>query len=263
MSRAGEGAHRSGSASRTARGRRGVDVVGVDGSRAGWYFIRINDTGVRHGVCRTAASLHEQNRSAELILIDVPIGLLDKGPGGRVCDSEARRLLGPPRSSSVFSPPVRAVLQEGDYRAASALNRELTGKGISQQTWGIVPRILDVDRLLRVPGPARRKFREVHPEVLFWGLSGGRPMEHNKKTSDGAEERLDVLLGVFPEASRVITALAGNRPTGVTRDDFLDALCSAVVGRVGGGRLRTLPPDPPRDSRGLPMQIAYLDPRDL
>ena len=48
---------------------------------------------------------------ADSVLIDIPIGLSDSGPGGRLCDREARQLLGCGRVSSVFSAPARRTLQ--------------------------------------------------------------------------------------------------------------------------------------------------------
>lgn len=47
-----------------------------------------------------------------VIAVDVPIGLLDvPARGGRLCDQHARHLLkGTPRTSRVFSSPVRRML---------------------------------------------------------------------------------------------------------------------------------------------------------
>ena len=62
---------------------------------------------------------------ANSVLIDIPIGLLDKGPDERSCDKAARKLLGK-RASSVFPAPARQALDASDYQAALAVNREST-----------------------------------------------------------------------------------------------------------------------------------------
>lgn len=64
---------------------------------------------------------------------------------------------------------------------------------------------------------------EVHPEVCFWALSGQRPMAHNKKTKEGAADRLSILNPIFPKIGHHL----GSRPNGVGKDDLLDTAASA------------------------------------
>jgi predicted RNase H-like nuclease len=80
--------------------------------------------------------------------VDMPIGLSDAAP--RACDVAARKFLGR-GASSVFSAPPRAILQCADYRAALALARSTTGRGITKQTFNITPKVAELDRLI---GPA-------------------------------------------------------------------------------------------------------------
>lgn len=49
-------------------------------------------------------------QAADLILVDIPIGL-PECPERRSCDGEARRKLGRPRGSSVFTTPTRQTVQ--------------------------------------------------------------------------------------------------------------------------------------------------------
>jgi len=74
--------------------------------------------------------------------IDIPIGLLN---GSRACDKAARKLLGQPRGTSVFAAPCRAALSATTHREASQINREETGRGLSQQAFGIISKIKQVD----------------------------------------------------------------------------------------------------------------------
>ena len=44
---------------------------------------------------------------------------------------------------------------------------------------------------------------------------------------------------------------------GVAKDDILDALVAAVTARCGHDRLQTIPNCPPKDCKGLPMEMVY------
>ena len=67
----------------------------------------------------------EATRQAELLLVDIPIGLPETG-AERACDLMARRLLGP-RKSSVFPVPVRQAVHAPTYQEACDLNATATG----------------------------------------------------------------------------------------------------------------------------------------
>jgi len=239
------------------------EYVGVDGCKAGWLAISLDDAGSwRIGVHGDFAALWANYEAAGLILVDIPIGLVDGGPDGRQCDTLARRLLSPRRSSSVFTPPARPTLEAPDYQTALALNRRLTGRGISIQSWNIAPKIREVDRFLRrLSEDKRRPIREVHPELLFWALNGRQAMVQRKSRLSGYEERLAVLRQLFDPAEAIAkAALARYRRSEVARDDILDALAAAVTGYLSRGELRSIPEDVPRDAFGLPMEMAYFLP---
>lgn len=227
--------------------------VGVDGCRAGWFAVEIDDSGAwRYAVYADIRALWTQHHTAEHILIDMPIGLSDTGR--RQCEREARKSLGA-RRSSIFSVPVRAALDVKTYAEASAINFERSGLKLSKQTWNIMPKIREVDHLLRENDLAREKFMEVHPEVLFRGLTGA-PMTMPKKTAEGFAERLDVLEQYLPDAETVIDAALRDFPRKqVVRDDIVDALVIAIVARIGN--FESLPAIPDVDAEGLPMRIVY------
>jgi predicted RNase H-like nuclease len=93
------------------------------------------------------------------------IGLLD-GPRG--CDQTARKLLGHPRGSSVFSPPCREAKRAGTYGDACRANHLRTGRKINRQAWGIATKLSEVDEEI-APNVQAWAF-EVHPEVCFWAV---------------------------------------------------------------------------------------------
>src|SRR5215469_7043187 len=164
-------------------------VAGVDGCRAGWVAFKVEVPSLATSVDVVDLSKLLSSRPTNLVClaIDIPIGLLDCS---RACDKAARKLLGQPRGTSVFAAPCRAALSEITHAAASQMNREKTGRGLSQQAFGIIPKIKQVDDAIRAE--CQRGVIEVHPEVCFWALNQYRPMTHNKKTKEGAAERIAV-----------------------------------------------------------------------
>jgi predicted RNase H-like nuclease len=193
---------------------------------------------------------------AAAIAVDIPIGLATGKP--RQIDGEARRRLGA-RASSVFPAPdsrlMDATTDEMPYEQALATARSITGKGISKQNWAICWRIREVNALMT---PALQRWVvEVHPEVCFWALAGGRPMVHAKRTATGFAERRQLLaekLGIAIPTREDAGSLA--RPAAA--DDVLDAIAAAwTARRLAEGQARRLPDDPPLDARGLRMEMVY------
>ncbi len=225
-------------------------VAGTDGCRSGWIAFKIDLPAhiISVEVVDLTAWLRERPPDLACLGIDIPIGLLD---GSRACDKAARKLLGQPRGSSVFPAPCRPALGAQTYAEANSINRQKTTRGVSQQAWGIAPKIKQVDDAI-TPDRQRWAF-EVHPEVCFWALAGERPMAHGKKTKEGSAERVVLLRRVFPE---IETHLA-NRPARVGADDLLDAAAAAWTAlrwhRNEGKCVCT----PEVDEKGLTTAIYY------
>lgn len=234
--------------------------AGLDGCPAGWVMATIRDRSIAIDVVDSIDAAWRALRSPQLVLVDIPIGLCD---GPRACDIEARALLGSARSR-VFPAPCRAAAEAATYPEANRLSKQITGKGLSKQAWNITAKIRQVDTLLRATPAARGVVRECHPEVCFTGLCG-RPILASKKTDDGFEERANALAAAFaPVLGRgpvVMDAVeeAMSRWPGrmVAQDDIVDAMAALACAIAPKGALRTLPPDPPRDSFGLPMEMVY------
>jgi predicted RNase H-like nuclease len=145
-------------------------VAGIDGAPGGWAVV-IMDAGrpIIRKVAAISEILHEVERF-EIVAIDIPIGLLDAyEKGGRACDRAARKALGKPRGSSVFPAPVRSILSAVSWEDACARSRRSApnGKAITKQTFAILPKIREVDELLRKRPELRGMIHEVHPEVCI------------------------------------------------------------------------------------------------
>ena len=223
-----------------------MSAAGVDGCPAGWAVA--TDDGALH-VAKTLADVLAL--APGVVGIDMPVGLTDAGP--RLCDTLARRAIGA-RRASVFPTPVRAALSATTRAEASRLHRAADGRGLSAQAYGILPRIRDVDALLRADPDAAARVVEVHPEVSFAGMNGGAGLAHAKKTAEGRAERLTLLAPFFGDAPE--HAGCGIPRSALALDDVLDAFAALwSARRVASGAARRLPEPPPLDAHGLAMAI--------
>jgi predicted RNase H-like nuclease len=223
-------------------------VLGVDACRAGWVSIAWSGGAIRAYVAPDidqAVALATADGLVDVIAIDIPIGLADSAV--RQADLLARRAAGA-RWASVFVTPVRPALLVDNYGAASALNRRLTGAGISRQAYNLRDKILQVDNWLRrAPG----RVVEAHPELTFAEMAGA-PLADSKSTWSGAVRRHQLLAGAGIDVSGDL-GLAG-RQVGV--DDVLDAAAVAwTAARVARGAARCVPDPPEKFSDGVAAAI--------
>ena len=225
-------------------------VAGVDGCRAGWVAFRVEVPSLATSVAVFDLPKLLSSRPTDLLClaIDIPIGLLDCS---RACDKAARKLLGQPRCTSVFAAPCRAALSATTQAAASQNNREKTGRGLSQQAFGIIPKIKQVDDAIRAD--CQDWVLEVHPEVCFWALNQRRAMAHNKKTKEGTAERITLLRHPFAQIERDLA----NRPSGVGADDLLDAAAAAWTALRWHRNEAEFVCSPEPDPRSLATTIWY------
>lgn len=233
-------------------------LAGVDGCPAGWV-VALRQAGSSEFVLRVVGSISEVwggDVRPRVVGIDIPIGLFDEAlPGGRECDKKARKLLGEPRARSVFSPPARPALRARTYREAVRLNRASSshGIGMSRQTYGILPKIRQVDEL--VTPRRQRSLVEVHPELVFRELNDRRALVEPKKSAAGLRRRIRLLERRYGRG--VAKLVEEHRSSRVARDDIVDAMAACwTAERVLEEKEFRLPSKPPRDARGLRMEIV-------
>jgi predicted RNase H-like nuclease len=231
-------------------------ALGIDACKAGWFFFRRDGATTTFGVAETVREICQSLPESTTVLIDIPIGLRQRGKKERRCDVEARAVLGP-RRSSVFAAPCRPVLTAKNYQQALERNRRNTGRGLSRQSWNLVPKIREVDQLLRAEAAFRKILREAHPELCLWGLAGG-PMPDNKKTRDGFAQRMTILSILDQDAEALIAAAwLAHGGWDADRDDLVDAFVLMLCASHGS-RLRSIPAEPETDPQDLPMEMVYL-----
>ncbi len=237
-------------------------ILGVDGCPKGWLAVRLfpHKEYPQRPDLRLFETFRDLTRSdwgqAALIMVDIPIGLAETGRRG--CDTDARRLLGPKRGTSVFPAPRRAMLQMETWEQANAWGIEQGPQvgGISRQTWGIVPKINEVDVLIT---PRRQLcIREGHPEVAFHRLNGHVAVRAPKKDKVGAEQRRSLLYrdGVCKIEEVWQKFKFDQRRKVANEDDFFDAcaLASTGIAIMRGSPVHHLS-EGKRDARGLIMEI--------
>ena len=228
----------------------GQRVLGVDACKAGWVGIALATGGARAYVSTSIAGLVdtvEVDGRLDVVAVDMPIGLPDAGR--RQADVLARKMVGP-RWSSVFVTPVRAALElePSDFASANAVNRERAGEGISAQAFGLRPKLLEVDRWVRL---GTHRVVEVHPEVSFARLAGA-PLTERKTTWAGAVRRRRLLAA----AGIVLDDDLGGAGRAAGVDDVLDAAVVAwTARRVARGEAEHLPDPPQRFGDGIDCAI--------
>lgn len=233
-------------------------VLGADGCRGGWLFAALGyaDEAPRLEVVPSLARLVEC--APALCFIDMPMGLSEH-EGSRECDRLLRAQHGV-RAATVFNPPVRGAMTQVDHRSASETNRCASGKGLSIQSWNLVPRIRELDGLLRDDPDLCSTVRESHPEWLFALLGRAAHLSMPlppKRVDEGRRLRLQLLQREAPALSVSMVQHVSCPPIGATADDALDALVLALAARraLHSGTVG-LPSSVPRDAFGIPMEIV-------
>lgn len=236
-----------------------MKTLGIDGCRAGWIAISLDEENAGYWLLESDQDLKEYLEEFDRIFIDVPIGLTED-EYVRECDDELRNVLGPDYQASVFNPPIRPALHAPTYAEASMTSYETTGKKISIQAWNITPNIKIVDQYLQNDEALREKVFESHPELLFRILNGNNSILQKKATKKGLRHRLSLLKKHSQFADDFFRDIKEEyRRNQVDEDDIVDAMSLALFALRSIERdLKTLPDNPPTDSTGLPMAIHYV-----
>ncbi len=220
-------------------------LAGVEPCRGGWLVVTGKLQGVSlfpepPQVLKSINDILDYRPPFEIVALHSPIGLPnDRAPGGRACDREARRLLGPRRGTSIASPPPRSALSDTD------------GHGLSVVIRNLLPRIREVQR--DVASYHQRVVFEVHPELGFYQLNEDKPLRHPKRTVAGTQERLGLLAERMPVLERVLE----NRPERISLPKLLDACVDLwTARRIAARAITRLPELSEWNDDGLRMELV-------
>lgn len=209
-------------------------VIGVDGWKGKWVGVELLQG--EYSSVQVFESLAEiaENPKRAVIAVDVPIGLPESGT--READAMARKRIGR-RSSSVFNPPPAFVLDAKwkNYREANDESKKRSGVGISAQGFALMKNIREADALARED----QRFHEVHPEVTFCAMNGGKPPGFSKKSWNGQAERIALLR---KHGIEIPTELSNPAVGVIPPDDLLDAAAAAwSANRIAQGKADAVP----------------------
>lgn len=224
--------------------------IGVDGFKRGWIAVWIDTDGKRSfDILSEIKNLEELALNKPCVaMIDMPIGLPNSGY--RNCDLHARRTLGK-ACNRVFLGARRFLLRPdliGDYAAANAFAKAADGKGVAKQLFCLLPKIKQLDDFMNLS--RAETVREMHPELVFFRLSGNRYLDSKKSKTGEAQRRRLLPNEGFAEIDQWYTRLRGS---GVKADDLLDA-CAGAIAAQNPNRLEC---EPQFDSKKLPMDMWY------
>ncbi len=233
-------------------GRRGPSlpyslVAGVTPCRGGWLVAASKLQGTifaPEDPARIEAFIDvvDMRPGFSVIALNAPVGGLEHATaGGRTCDREARALLGR-RGSAIKSAPVHIDSAEGT---------ELLSEHIDAISKTLLPRYREVAREM---APFRqRSIFEVNPELSYFQMNEGVPMQWGKHSEKGIEERRSLIEQKLPGALRIIDA----EVPGTTPSHLLDSAALVwTARRVFAKAAVRIPTDPEWDEQGIRMELV-------
>lgn len=217
----------------------------VDDPEFAWWEEEMNPVRVA-----TAADLGTSSTAVTLTA-----GGVDLVPG----DALLRKKLGADYAASVFSPPIRPALHAPSYVEANMQSFEYTEKKLTIQSWNITPKIRVLDDFLTESPELREKLFESHPELLFMNLNRGMIFQ-KKNTKKGLRHRLDLIKEHEPSVADFFRDIKEEyRRNEVEEDDIVDSMVLALAANHSVEKgIKTIPEEPPVDSKGLKMAIHYV-----
>ena len=229
-------------------------AVGIDWMKPYWLAAEICGSEISIRKLSNIAEINNYYRSADAVLIDIPVGLPENAEenAGRP-DREARDYLPTGRKPSIFPVPCRQAINMENYAEASDENERVLGKKLTSQSYAFSKMIRQVDEFLAENECWQNRLVESHPEVAFQMLNGGNGLQYSKHTEAGIQERIAILQQYGIDTTPLFIEFAPKQ-----YEDVLDAVCLAVSAKLGcENGFQTIPENPLRDSRGLKMQMVF------
>jgi predicted RNase H-like nuclease len=224
--------------------------VGIDGARGGWVVATCAGGNTSLQLYRAIADVPLS--SPGRVLIDMPIGLPSQHR--RLCDAQARELLGP-RRATIFPVPTRAAVYTESYAECCAVNERIQGCRVSKQAWNLFPKIRELDLYLRADSTRHACIAEGHPELAFRALHASASPLPSKRTPEGIQLRRDALAGVGVAVDALIEPFLASHPKDVDVTDALDALALCALLTTTRGRVSFVG-QTDLDEHGAPQRIC-------
>ncbi len=225
-------------------------LAGVEPCPGGWLVAPGNIQGItmspQPGYVLTAlADVLDARPAFSVLALHAPVGLTDKPDERRLCDTNAKDLLGT-RAGAAVRAPSRPLLDARTFEEAKEIDPSL-----DIVRWRALPKAAEAIR--EVQSWRQRAVWEVNPELAFRQMNDGELLRYSRRSVHGLQERRRLLETKLPGTERVMRA----RPKGVREGKLLDALADLWTARRILARAITRLADPPAwDNEGVRMDIV-------
>lgn len=205
--------------------------TGIDGCKAGWIVVTLQSKDLDFFITDSFIKILKVLDDDCQLWVDMPMGLSGDGYI-RTADARLRKLL-KGRTSTVFNAPARDTLYKASYEDARTTNIQVESKSLSIQSFYLIPKVKEIDELLRQQPDLKNRVFESHPELCFARLNGGKVLLSTKKSGDGIVERIDLLNKHVAHAGQfIISSISEAKSTTFTIDDITDATCLAICSKL-------------------------------
>jgi predicted RNase H-like nuclease len=177
-----------------------------------------------------------------------PIGFHDRPSAPyRICDEEARALVGWPRSIAVRPTPSRAALNAATRTEAQELEPWLTRGDLRRFRW--LKEANDQFQPFH-----QRTYFAAHPDLTFAQLNNDRPLLSSPYQQDGMLERIGLIRDKLPGLEEIASRTP---PPGSAQVHLLQALGLLwTARRIAGRAMQRVPIDPDWDPSGMRMELV-------
>jgi predicted RNase H-like nuclease len=241
-----------------------TQISGVDGCKNGRWIAVTTHPGsfdkAEVKIFESTVQLISKLATQSIIAIDIPIGLPERAiRGGRGPDWAVREFLRPHQARVFPVPSRRAVyaLAQG-YAQVCAIARETSDppRSPSKQLFGILPRIQEIDVVLRQDPALRERIFEVHPECSFKLMNNNDQLPPKKVKGRIHPPGIELRMHLLAKVGFSPSFLSQTPPRGSELDDFYDACaCAWSARRILDREARLFPLHPPLDGEGIEQAI--------
>ena len=229
------------------------DVMGIDGCRGGWIVATGSASDVRLHWIPTIEEAWTRFPHVHIRVIDMIMGLPTR-PGERTLEQQLMPLLGS-RRSSIFRVPCRSSVEAPTKALQYAIHEREMQEKLTPFGVLLISKIRELDGVIRAHLSWQEHTYESHPETCFRLLKGS-PLRYSKKTNEGIEERVTLLLPWVPQFTHRDVQQQAHR-LGCAPDDVVDALVMYVTALLHRRHhTHLLLNEPLTESRGVMMRVV-------
>ena len=228
-------------------------IGGVTPCPGGWLVLPGRLAGVtviaeEAFVLRKFADVLDYRPKFDFAAVNIPFGYPEHpGEKYRLCDSEARQLVGWPRQVSVHPVPSRAALFAKSRQEAMELEPWLTKNDFRHFKWM-------KEAAIEIQPFHSRSIYSGNASLSFTHMNGDVPLKTSPYHEDGRVERYDLIRSKLPGVEDVISRVP---PVGAAIVHMYEGAAMLWTARRASGRaIARLPMDPEWDEGGIRIELV-------